>query len=156
MGYREAESPARMARKAWRMGSDASSGSFSFTSPEFCSIIGPTQRLPQDAALRAQLEALSPEELQRRCRQSGLLPTGDGAHSVQRLLALDCFRRAARGEVVASRPEVLVPQLAPADPKAAERGGWTQLAAPGVEERGCKRSRSPSPVAVQAGNKTRR
>lgn len=122
----------------------------------FLRSFAPVPGLPQDAALRAQLEALSPEELQRRCRQSGLLPTGDGAHSVQRLLALDCFRRAARGEVVASRPEVLVPQLAPADPKAAERGGWTQLAAPGVEERGCKRSRSPSPVAAQAGNKTRR
>jgi hypothetical protein len=42
--------------------------------------------LPDNPELRAQLEALAPEELEMRCRRSGLSRRGTAADQVQRLL----------------------------------------------------------------------
>jgi U2-associated protein SR140 len=107
-------------------------------------------RLVDDASLRAALEALSAEDLERRCRDNGLSTLAGRDGCIARLLALDCFRRAQRGELP---PEEQEEQQAPAEPH--ERGTWTVVseppasrwtkadAAPESEPAPRKRSRSP-------------
>ena len=55
--------------------------------------------LPDNPELRAQLEALSPEELEMRCRRSGLSRRGTAADQVHLPVALleACFADAASG-----------------------------------------------------------
>ena len=88
-------------------------------------------RLPEDGALRAQLERLTADDLERRCRESGVSVSGDGAARVSRLLAVDCFRRAQRGEVAARNEDEPTPEAhaaAERQPVQRESGGsWVQV-----------------------------
>jgi U2-associated protein SR140 len=106
-------------------------------------------RLVEDASLRAALEALSAEDLERRCRDNGLSTLAGRDGCIARLLALDCFRRAQRGELP---PEEQEEPQAPAEPH--ERGTWTVVSEPPASrwtsadaapesESARKRSRSP-------------
>ena len=95
----------------------------------------PQVALPEDEALRGQLEALSTEQLATRCRRSGLVPGSVRHESVERLLQLDMFRRASRGEAAPAAPAA-PPQFALPKDNPQERGGWTTVT-------GHKRSRSP-------------
>lgn len=95
----------------------------------------PQVALAEDEALRKQLEALSDEHLIMRCRRSGLVPATERNDSINRLLRLDMFRRASRGECAPAAPQA--PAQFP-QPKIDlhERGGWTTVT-------GVKRGRSP-------------
>ena len=106
-------------------------------------------RLADDVALRAALEALSADDLERRCRDNGLSTLAGRDGCIERLLALDCFRRAQRGELP---PEEHEETHAPAEPR--ERGTWTVVSEPAPSrwtnadaapesEPARKRSRSP-------------
>ena len=107
-------------------------------------------QLVDDAALRATLEALSVVELERRCRDNGLSTVDGREGCIERLLALDCFRRAQSGELPA--PEERDELQVPSEPH--ERGTWTAVSEPPVSrwtsaevapesEAARKRSRSP-------------
>jgi len=107
-------------------------------------------RLPDDASLRATLEAMPQEDLERRCRDNGLSVLAGRDGCIGRLLALDCFRRAQRGELPPEELDDL--SHAPAEPH--ERGTWSVSEPPASRwasadaapesEPARKRSRSPS------------
>ena len=114
-------------------------------------------RLADDPALRATLEALSDEDLERRCSDNGLSTLAGRDSCIGRLIALDCFRRAQSGELPCAE-EHNEGAHEPAVP--AERGTWTVVseppasrwttsdAAPGREpDSSRKRSRSPPGAA---------
>jgi len=111
-------------------------------------------RLANDPALHATLQALSDEDLERRCSDNGLSTLAGRESCIERLLALDCFRRAQSGELpCAEQDDDKVNE--PAEP--AERGTWTVVSEPQVsswtivdaapERQPDSRKRSRSPTA---------
>lgn len=100
----------------------------------------PLAALPASEGLRTELLAMSADQLTMRCRRSGLVPGTEQQTSVDRLLALDCFRRASRGESAPSAEAPPVPQFSqPSDRQAG--GGWTTVTHAPAATAGVKRVR---------------
>ena len=114
-------------------------------------------RLADDPSLHASLQALSDEDLERRCSDNGLSTHAGRDSCIERLLALDCFRRAQRGELPCAT-EQDEGAHEPALP--AERGTWTVVSEPplsrwttaGADHRRVERKRSRSPTAGDDGS----
>ena len=99
----------------------------------------PQAALPVSEGLRTELHAMSPDQLAIRCRRSGLVPGTEPQTSVERLLALDCFRRASRGESAPSEAPQVPQFMQPNDTRGG--GGWTTVTHAPAAAVGVKRGR---------------
>ena len=89
-------------------------------------------RLTDDPALRATLQGLSDEDLQRRCSDNGLSSLAGRDSCIERLLALDCFRRAQSGELPCAQEQEQGEEGPHMSAQPAERGTWTVVSEPPV------------------------